>query len=160
MIEDKAKKFQKYIKKGIVKPIDRTVIAISGVLLPYRFSPRIPPEIVRAVYAVSDITLEIHRETRQVIDSYLPYKDRVRKAAGVEVETDIFLTDKCSHISALLYGESDWVNPVSPPGHEFKIMHNSCAESKLPDGWFPHGHEYWLRDQLRLESKNHNAGDA
>ncbi len=39
VIEDKGKKFQKYIEKGIMKPEDRTVIVISGVLLPYRFSP-------------------------------------------------------------------------------------------------------------------------
>jgi len=159
VIEDKAKKLEKYREKGIIKPTDRAVIAISGVLLPYRVSPRIPPEIVRAVYPVGDITIEIHRETRQIVDSYLPYNNRVRKVSGVEIETDIFLTDKFRHISAVLYGEGDWVNPFDPPGHDFKIMHNPRAELRLPDGWFPRGHEYWLRDGLKLDSKNHNADD-
>jgi hypothetical protein len=136
VIEDKAKKFQKYIEKSIVKPGDRTVIAISGLLLPYRFSPRIPPEIVRAVYPVSGITIEIHRATGQVVDSYLPYDGSVRNASGAEIETDIFLNQQFRHISAVLYGEADWFDPCDPPGDEFKIMHNPRAKAAMPDVGF------------------------
>jgi len=155
-IRDKSTKLQNYIADGIIKPGHATVIAISGVTLPHRFSGITPPEIVRAVYPANNPVIEINRETRAVSDRYIEYRDRVKKSLGAEVATDVFLDSEFAHISAVLYGEADWVNPASPPGGDFKIVHNSMAVTPLPDGWFPAGHEYWWRDGARLESRRHD----
>lgn len=99
--------------------------------------------------------LEINRVTRAVTGRYVEYRDRVKKALGAEVETDLFLNSESSHISAVLFGESDWVNPSDPPGADFKLVHNSTATAPLPDGWLPAGDEYWWREGAQLESRRH-----
>ncbi|MBI4164986.1 MAG: hypothetical protein HY508_04550 [Acidobacteria bacterium] len=155
VIRDKSKQIQEYIAAGIIKPDQAAVIAISGVTLPHRHSGIFPPEIVRSVYPVNNPVIEISRATMAVTDSYVEYRDRVKKSLGAEVETDIFLNPEFSHISAVLFDESDWVNPPSPPGVGFKLVHNSMATTPVPDGWFPVGDEYWWRDGVRLESRRH-----
>jgi hypothetical protein len=123
------------------------------VTLPHRYSGIFPPEIVRAVYPANHPVIEIDRVTKVRSDSYIEYRDRVQKSLGAEVATDVFLDPKFAHVSSVIYGEADWVNPSSPPGSDFKIVHNSTALTPLPDGWFPAGDEYWWRDGARLESK-------
>jgi hypothetical protein len=155
VILDKSKKIQEYIAAGIIKPGQATVIAISGVTLPHRYSGIFPPEIVRSVYPANNPVLEISRATMAVTDSYVEYRDRVKKSLGAEVATDVFLDPEFSHISAVLFDEADWVNPPSPPGAGFKLVHNSTAATRLPDGWFPVGDEYWWRDGSQLDSRRH-----
>lgn len=154
VIEDKSTKFQKYIADGIVKEGQATVIAISGVALPSshkRGNP--PPEIVRAVYPANNHVIEINRRTGAISGHSIEYRDSVQKKAGAEVRTDVFLDAEFKHVSAVLYGDSDWVDPASQPGADFKIVHNSTAVTPLPDGWFPAGDEYWWRAGGRLECR-------
>jgi hypothetical protein len=154
VILDKSKKIQKYIADGIIKPGQATVIAISGVILPHRGGIT-PPEIVRAVYPANNPVLEIDRVTRAVTGSYVEYRDHVKKSRGAEVSTDVFLDPAFSHISAVLFDETDWVNPPNPPGADCKLVHNSLALTPLPDGWLPAGAEYWWRDGAQLEIRRH-----
>jgi len=156
VIEDKSKQFNEYKKDGIVKPNQATVIAISGVLFPDRF-PGKPPEIVRAVYPAGNLATEFNRVTKTMSDLYLEYRDCVKKIGGAGVATDIFLKPEFSHISVVLYGYVNWVDPPNPPGADFIIVHNPMALTPLPDGWFPFGVEYWCRDGERLESRRHGS---
>ena len=155
VIQDKSKQLQRHTADGVIKPGHATIIAISGVALPHRYSGITPPEIVRAVYPANNLVFEFNRTTNALSGSYIEYRDRVKKSAGVEVTTDVFLDPAFAHVSAVLYGEADWVNPSSPPGAEFKIVHNSLAATPLPDGWLPSGDEYWWRDGARLERRRH-----
>jgi hypothetical protein len=155
VIQDKSKKLQQYIEDGIIKPGHATVIAISGVILPHRFSGIFPPEIVRAVYPANHPVIEIDRTTNVRSDSYIEYRDRVQKHLGAEVATDVFLDPKFAHVSSVIYSAATWVDPSNPPGSDFKIVHNSTACTPLPDGWFPAGTEYWWRDGGRLEFRQH-----
>jgi hypothetical protein len=154
-IRDKSAKIYGYIADGTIKPGQATIVAISGVILPHRYSGITPPEILRAVYPANNPVLEIDRVTRAVTDKYLEYRDRVKKTRGAEVATDFFLNSESAHISAVLFGESDWVNPPDPPGADFRLVHNSAAITALPDGWLPLGDEYWWRDGGQLESHRH-----
>ena len=156
-IRDKSTILQNYIADGIIKPGQATVIAISGVVLPYRFSGRFPPEIVRAVYPVNNPVIEFNRVTRTMGDPYIEYRDCVKKKLGAGVATDVFLDPEFSHISAVLYGEADWVNPLNSPGADLKIVRNFMAVTPLPDGWFPAGDEYWCRDGEHIESRRHES---
>lgn len=47
VIRDKSAKIQSYIADGTIKPGQPTIIAISGVILPHRFSGITPPEMVQ-----------------------------------------------------------------------------------------------------------------
>lgn len=155
VIRDKSEKIHNYITGRIIKPGQATVIAISGVTLPYRYSGVTPPEIVRAVYPANNPVLEINRATGAVAGRYLEYRDHVTKSLGAEVATDIFLDPEHSHIGAVLFDEGDWVNPPNPPGADCKLVHNSMAATPLPDGWLPAGTEYWWRDGAQLESRRY-----
>jgi hypothetical protein len=154
-IRDKSVKLHGYIADGFIKPGQATVIAISGVSLPHRYSGIVPPEIVRAVYPANNPAIEINLKTMAVSDRYTEYRDRVKKSRGAEVATDVFLDSEFEHIGAVLYGEAGWVEPSNPPGSDFRIVHNSRAVTPLPDGWFPAGDEYWSRDGARLEGPRH-----
>lgn len=91
---------------------------------------------------------------------YVEYRDRLRKAHGAEVSTDVFLDPASEHVSAILYGEANWCpGPSHEPGADFKIVHNPKAAIPLRDGWFPAGHEYWWRDDSSIESMWHGRLD-
>lgn len=102
VIQDKSAKFQSYIADGIIQPHQATVIAISGIKLPYPYVGLEPPEIVRAVYPVNNQVIKINHETKVIVDSYFEHRDRVKKLGGAEVETDIFMNPRYSHIRAIL----------------------------------------------------------
>jgi hypothetical protein len=160
VIQDKSAKLQKYIAEGIVKPGQATVIAISGVALPwrYKYSGGYPPEIVRAVYPANHRVIEIDKRTLTQTDHYLERRDTIRKALGAPVSTDIFLDCAFTYVSAVLYDESCWVGQSKHhPGVDFKVVHNANASTPLPDGWYPAGDEYWWRDGDSIEGRRNMA---
>lgn len=151
VIQDKSKIIQGYIANGIIQPGQATVIAVSGVALPWSHKNKGNPipEIVRAVYPANDPGLLINRKTKAVNGTYVEHRDSIKKISGAEVATDIFLGSEFKHISAVLYGEADWVSHPASPGAEFKTVHNLMADTPLPDGWFPGGDEWWGDLSLR-----------
>lgn len=158
VIQDKSMKLENYIRDKIIKPRQAAVIAISGVILPFRYrhTGRYPPEIVRAVYPANNPVIEINR-TMTRSKPYVEYRDHVQKALGAKVWTDVFLDSAFAHVSAVLYDDSDWVDQSNQPGADFKVVHNSKALIPLPDGWFPAGDEYWWRDDARIDRSRHTC---
>jgi hypothetical protein len=159
VIRDKSTKLADYVKDKIIKPGQATVIAISGVALPYRyrFTGRYPPEIVRAVYPVNNPVVEINRITMAQSEPYVEYRDSIQKTLGAKVSTDVFLDSVFAHVSAVLYDDASWVNQSDQPGADFKIVHNPKASTPLPDRWYPAGDEYWWRDDGRIERRRHSC---
>jgi hypothetical protein len=146
VIEDKSKKLREYLRCGVIRNDQPTVIAISGVRLPYRFSGVFPPEIFRAVYPANNPVLVFDRHSKAHLDTYIEHRDAIRKTLGAIVATDIFLKPEFEHVSAVLFGESDWVTPPEPAGADFKLVHNMRAVAPLPDRWLQIGNEYWWQD--------------
>jgi hypothetical protein len=143
-IQYKAMQLKKHVNLGYIKPGQSTVIAVSGAMLPYRYGELPVPFIVRAVLGVGHIVLAFDRATMKPTDRGVEYCDEVKKVRGKEVKTDLFVNDEYSHVSAVLYSPSCWVDHPNTPGSEFVVVHNTRATSPLPDGWFPAGDEYWL----------------
>ncbi len=154
-IKDKSEKISNYIEAGIIKPDQAIIIAISSVLFPVRNTGLCPPEIVKALYPVSHRVLEVERATGVVRNSHYEYRNVIKKDRGACVATDVFLDSRFAHVSAVLFDETDWVNPGYIPGADFVMVHNSCATTPLPDGWFPRGREYWWRTGDQLKCKQH-----
>jgi len=142
------------MEPGYIRPGQSSVIAISGAMLPYRFSEALVPRIVRAVFGIGDLALELDRATTKCVGRHLGYKDEVKKLSKKAVKTDTFLRDECSHISAVIYSSSCWVHHPITPGAEFVTVHNPHATTPLPDGWVPFGDEYWL-DGCQLRHTRH-----
>ena len=156
VIRDKSAKLESYIADGIVKPGQATVIAISGVALPwrYKYSGGYPPEVVRAVYPANHQVIEIDKRTLARTDRYLERRESIRKARGASVSTDVFLDPAFAHVSALLYDESCWVGQSKHhPGVDLKVVHNPNAATPLLGGWYPDGDEYWWREGDSIERR-------
>ena len=139
-----------------MKPGQATVIAISGVALPwrYKYSGGYPPEVVRAVYPANHRVVEIDKRTLECTGQYLEYRDKIWKARGADVATDVFLNPSFAHVSAILYDEGCWVGQSKHhPGVDFKVVHNPNATAVLPDGWYPEGDEYWWREGDSIERR-------
>lgn len=147
VIEDKAEKLREYLDAGIIQAHQSSVIAISGVALPFRYKyyGAWPLPIVRAVFGAGNLVLEFDRETKELREVSAEYKGAVQKSNGAPVSTDIFARDGLSHVSAVLYSESS-CNYMNDPGEDFCLVHNRNAAVPLPRGWLPCGQEYWLND--------------
>jgi hypothetical protein len=160
VIRDKSVKLEAYIADGIVKPAQATVIAVSGVALPwrYKYCGSYPPEIVRAVFPANHQVIGIDKRTLARTDHYLEYRDSIQKALGAAVSTDVFLDPAFAHVSAVLYDEACWVGcSRHHPGIDFKIVHNPKAAMALPDGWYPRGDEYWWREGDAIERRRNGS---
>lgn len=157
-IEYKAEQLKKHIARGYIKTGQAIVIAVSGAILPYRYSEELTPFIVRAVLGVGNTVLRLDRVTKNPAGRYIEYRGEVRKACEASVKTDLFLNDEYAHVSAVLYSPSCWVHHPRTPGAEFTVVHNPRATSPLPDGWFPLGDEYWL-DGSGLRHTRHAVND-
>lgn len=157
-IKEKGKKIRVYRDAGIIKAGQAVVIAISGVMLPNRNRVITPPAIVRAVYAVNNLVVEIDL-ARQVEGEHVQYRSRVMRKSGKKKATDVFLNPEFSHLSAVLFDES-FLTDQAPSGTGFKIVHNFQAQTALPDRWFPRGSEYWWREDsggARIETLHHDT---
>ena len=154
-IKEKAGKMATYIHDGVIPADKPAVIAISSSLLPTNIQeqPHVP-RIVRAVFAVGNLVLEIdpthQRDTQMAVER----RDEVANAKGASIRTDVFLDPAFAHISAIIYSYQDWVNIPKHPGDEMTVIHNPLATNPLPDGWLSVGQEYWW-DNGAVRSAEH-----
>lgn len=77
-----------------------------------------------------------------------PYRSQIKKKSGIEVPSDIFLQEKYSNISALIFSKEgfwSWQNRIpSSLSEDFALVHNPFATNQLPNGWLKSGHEIWI----------------
>jgi hypothetical protein len=158
-IETKAAAMAKYIKDGLIRPDQATVIGISSAMLPNAIGEGPIPRILQAVLGVGYLVVNVARQTGQIVSHEVEHRDEVAKRSGTMIKTDPFLDSAYSHISAIIYSASDWVNHPIPPGTDFTVIHNENANVKLPHGWLPVGDEYW-RHNDQLHSARHSPRRA
>jgi hypothetical protein len=153
--ETKADVMTEYMKAGPVQPGQATVIAISSAMLPTAMSEGPIPRIVKAILGVGNFVVDIDRRTGQIVSHSVEHRDEVEKKSGTVIITAPFLDQAYSHISAVVYSASNWVNHPEKPGVDFTVIHNEYANIKLPRGWLQVGDEYW-REGNKLHSAIHS----
>jgi hypothetical protein len=154
-IETKAAVMATYIRDGLIRPDQATVIGISSAVLPTAIGEGPIPRILQAVLGVGNPVVNIARQTGQIVSYQVEHRDEVAKRSGTMIKTDPFLDQSYSHISAIIYSASCWVNHPTPPGSDFTVIHNENANVRLPHGWLPIGDEYWRHDD-QLHSARHS----
>ena len=154
--ETKARIMAEYARTGLVKSGQAQVIAISGALLPTAIGEGPVPRILQAILGVGNLVLDIAQRTGEIVGHSVEHRDEVQKKSGAAINTAPFLDHAYSHISAVIYSASCWVNHPPVPGPDFTVIHNDIADVKLPHGWLPIGDEYW-REGDKLHSERHST---
>jgi hypothetical protein len=160
-IQEKAKKFDTYIANGTVQSSESMVIAVSGGRLPFKFSEAAVPRIVRALFGVGDVGVQLDVKSGEVVGHFVQHQDRVLKKAGAEVRTDAFLSDQFAHISAVLYSAVDCVNCNCSPGDYFILVHNPYARVPVSKSWLRICDQYSVEENgIRRWHANANSVGA
>ncbi len=142
VIETKAAQIQKYTDAGYIKKGQAAIVAVSSARLEFQFNELPVPRIVRAVFGVGDVGIEIDRETRTVVGHFVEHRDHIVKVSGKSIDTGVFLDSHYAHVSAVVYCASNWVSHPEQPGEDFILVRNPHASTPIPEGWFPSAVEY------------------
>lgn len=156
-MDEKRKKFDKYLKQGIVKHVDANVIALN----PRDVHPLVNatdnlgiPVYVRVLYGlgayyevvvpVGDGSVRFPRAEWE----HRPLVEKKRSDGGVaEVGTALFLDERYAHVSALIGGmpgAQAFLDEDALGGRGLVVVHNPLAKTPLPHGFFAFGREYWI----------------
>ncbi|MDD5435321.1 MAG: hypothetical protein PH343_07830 [Nitrospira sp.] len=152
-IEEKYRKYQRYLEQDVLSGNDAYVIAINSKrILPIVIEPELP-YIVKAILPFGNLVIVWDRSENQLVETNHEYRDTIRKKSGSDVSTDIFLNPEYSGISAVLYSSVDAVNRPATFGADFVLVHNPCAKNPIKLGVFRFGAEYWVEgDELKRKS--------
>lgn len=156
-IDDKWKKYKKYLRKSIIKPDDCYIIAISGRGLGRRtpMGGNDIPYIIRAVLPFGTAMVGFGRDPDDFVEYGYSYREQIQKKGGDPVSTKMFLNEKYADISAIIYSEENLINIPKPLGKDFLSLHNPLAKNKLPRGPFKFCKEYWyLLEERELRVNN------
>lgn len=94
------------------------------------------------------------------MDRSVEYRDKVSNAKGSPLATDVFVTARHDHISAVLYSTADCANLPAVPGQDFIVIHNPNAANPLSRHWIPIGEEYWLQNDEITQHRNEPRTDC
>ena len=141
-LEEKARKFSKYIKDGIVDRDDVLLVAISvssAGLWPQDMTECMP----RALYGIGNQILKYNKRTGEQVGSYRETISEIRKkSSGAPVGIRPFVDGSMPHISATL---ASWAKVVSLPprlGDDYVLYPNLASTNPWPRGTVAMGEEW------------------
>lgn len=141
-IREKHRKYQLYLKNGIVQPNDPYVVAVNSCLLgSYGFDGISQfPVAVEAVFPLGPLQVTINRQTLERTGQGHSYRASVLNANNAEVPTDIFTDRGHAGISAVLAAHIHPHDPSHPSA--WVLVHNPLGTAPVLEGWFGLGDEY------------------
>jgi len=154
--------YQEYVSAGAVNPSDPFVIAVSAAQLEAAFTAGPTPDILKAVYPIGcqqiHVRLDASADEDEHVGPDFQHRPVVYKSNDSGVATNIFLDPCYAQVSAVLFSDSNVLNPPLVNGRvahgsEFLLVHNLSAANPLPHGWLGFGTEYVPRlsgDSLSL----------
>jgi hypothetical protein len=149
-IRAKRDQYRTHLDSGIVGADAPFVIAISGANIPQADITKGMPWILKPLFAVGDffITVEIGSNSPPRESGYAVVSERTT-ARGSPVDSSLFMDDRASEISAILFSPHHIKNRPEfygkPPGNDFLLIHNPFARNPLPVGFLKCGVEYGPR---------------
>ena len=81
-IDDKFRKYNDYISKGIVKPSEPFVIAINMARVRFIFQEKTVPRILSVLFGIGDEVVHIDRGTRQIVGYSFDRQDCITKGVA------------------------------------------------------------------------------
>ncbi|HZL28823.1 MAG TPA: hypothetical protein VFC39_20015 [Acidobacteriaceae bacterium] len=138
-ISEKYRKYQGYLREGIIHKNDAFVIAINGAALSYKWTQveNDVPRFLKAVYPLGVYQLLLDRSTGKIIGQQNEPRFNIVKASGAKVATMSFLERRSRGISAILgsYADVMWHSPAL--GVDFELAHNPKSRAPIADFVIP-----------------------
>ena len=139
VLEDKQRKYRKYLKEGIVSENDITIVAISACGIPF-LQFNMEEAIARAVYGLGDKYFYIDDITKQYAGSGRVRKPKIPKSSGSPVDVTPFLDSSMEHISAVISSSANTTTDLREIGRDCVLFRNPTAASPWRGDCFP-----WMR---------------
>lgn len=143
----KNEKLLEYRSKGIVRPDDITLVAISGAQLCMGRDAD-PPYAVRSTYGIGDRTVSFNNDSvhgPQIDHVGNSYRFNVIKKSGANITQTPFLDDNFSEISGAIFDMFGLGNYRGRCGSTLVTVPNMGARIELPVSLIPRGQEYQVR---------------
>jgi hypothetical protein len=156
-------KYKDYVRNGIVRDTEAFIIAVNSSKLPNAWPDWTIPEIIKAVFPVGDLQLEIGCRSRTAVGSNYQYRASIRKNSGAPVDTDTFLNPAYEGITGILFSHvyvTRYPKDLGSLGSDFVFIHNPLARNRVREGYFGFGAEYTAQDQVdtyELRRVEHNC---
>lgn len=157
----KFRKYEGYLKDGIVKTGEPFVIAVSKGAIDHPGSH--PPLELRYLYGVGDQVLRFpvdattgkRTDTDEEPTSGFTRQPPIPKKAGESVPVAFFEDPAHAGISAIIWCSNNALNHPEPAGADFVLLRNPNATTPLPDDFLTQGAEWVVKgDNLTYEEKN------
>ncbi|MDO9303198.1 MAG: hypothetical protein Q7T89_17545 [Anaerolineales bacterium] len=166
-ITEKFRKYNGYLKNGIVLNSEPYIIAVNGFHIPFSISgntsSNMLPNIIKAVAPFGDYQVILDRDAKQIIKTGYSYRDKIVKPSGGNVPTNIFGNPEYAGISAILFSNIGISNLPDKCGDDFLFFRNPMAINPLNAGWLKVGVEYWQEGnklfKKRQEAVKNNLSD-
>lgn len=148
-LDEKFKKYQKDLAKGIVGASEPYVIALNRSSLEHVDTDL--PLIVKALFGIGHLTLRMMMgdEIQKDPESFWSGRPHISKKSGSAIPMLFFEDPMHAGISAVIYCMDNILNcPKNRDemGENFIIIHNPLATNPIPTGLFPFGEERVAQD--------------
>ncbi len=156
-LDEKQKKYRKYVKDGIVSHDDVTVVALNVYEID-RLGPHIDAHIRRSLYGVGDPILQLDRWRRPVGIQHAHF-EAIRKSSGASVSLMPFVDRSTMHVSALLASDANMANRPAKLGDDFVLYPNVSGQRPWRQGILKLGREWRISprtDGWRLTLVGHD----
>ncbi len=161
--ETKYRKYENYWSNGWVSTDSVCIIAINSGFIPNKFTELNIPRIAQVLYGGGWPQVTLDRETLEVVkEDYQEQRDMV-KAYGARISSRLFLEERHSGISAVIFAYADPYNHPESLGTDILICHNPHATNRLDIGWLGVGRDCcWTPTETggRIDFIKHNKGDG
>jgi len=139
-LEEKRRRRDEYVAKGVIEKGDPYVVAISGGRMNTLMDDDDFPAILMAVYPVGPPAFFHNPRTGE---GYQGRSTRlaVTKANGTETNTTCFLDSTYAGVSAVLFSEANFLMEATEGYNSFLLVHNLNARNPLGGGWLGFGRE-------------------
>jgi len=138
-ISEKYRKYQGYLRKGIIHKNDAFVIAINGAALSYKWTQveNDAPRFLKAAYPLGTYQLLMDRQTGKIVGQQNEPRFNIVKASGANVATMTFLERRSRGISAILGSFADVMSHRPALGFDFELAHNPKSRAPIADFVIP-----------------------
>lgn len=132
-LDEKRRKYGKYMNDSIVSRGDVSVVAIN-VFEVDGIGPYIESHFRRALYGVGDPLIRIDRRSGEPLEVSNDVVHNVKKASGAEVDLRPFVNGTMGNITAVLGSHAHAFNRPSKPGEDFALYPNLTGDVPWPQG--------------------------